>query len=54
MLATLENCPFCLPDPARVFHDDGMLLGLWDGFPVSQCDPGRLPATPGRGPSLAA
>jgi len=29
------DCPFCAPDPARVFHRGRLVLGLWDGFPVS-------------------
>jgi superfamily II DNA or RNA helicase/diadenosine tetraphosphate (Ap4A) HIT family hydrolase/HKD family nuclease len=34
----LENahCPFCRPDPERVFHrDPSGFICLWDGFPVS-------------------
>lgn len=33
--AASENCPFCAPDPSRVFHAGRLVLGLWDGFPVS-------------------
>lgn len=29
------NCPFCSPDPERVFHSGPLTLGLWDAFPVS-------------------
>ena len=28
-------CPFCHPDTSRVFHAGKLILGLWDGFPVS-------------------
>jgi superfamily II DNA or RNA helicase/diadenosine tetraphosphate (Ap4A) HIT family hydrolase len=28
-------CPFCQPDPRRVFYRDDQVVGLWDGFPVS-------------------
>lgn len=31
----LQPCPFCAPDPARVFLATELVLGLWDGFPVS-------------------
>ena len=27
-------CPFCSPDPARVFLASAYVLGLWDAFPV--------------------
>lgn len=27
-------CPFCPPDPARVFHEGKLVLGPWDAFPV--------------------
>lgn len=30
-----QHCPFCPPDPARVFHEGRLILGLWDAFPVS-------------------
>ncbi len=29
-------CPFCHPDPSRVFYEGNLVLGLWDGFPVSE------------------
>lgn len=29
------GCPFCEPDPSRIFHRGRLVLGLWDGFPVS-------------------
>ena len=29
-------CPFCSPDPDRVFHDGTLVVGLWDGFPVTE------------------
>ena len=28
-------CPFCSPDPERVFHEGDMVFALWDGFPVN-------------------
>lgn len=30
-----SDCPFCDPAPSRVFHRGRLVLGLWDGFPVS-------------------
>jgi diadenosine tetraphosphate (Ap4A) HIT family hydrolase len=30
-----DPCPFCRPDPDRVFLETEHVLGLWDGFPVS-------------------
>jgi len=30
-----EDCPFCHPDPDRIFHDGPLVRGLWDRFPVS-------------------
>jgi diadenosine tetraphosphate (Ap4A) HIT family hydrolase len=30
-----DPCPFCRPDPDRVFLETDLVLGLWDGFPVS-------------------
>lgn len=32
---TTEACPFCAPDAARVFYRDSLVIGLWDGFPVT-------------------
>jgi ATP adenylyltransferase len=32
---TSSPCPFCPPDPARVFHKDQTVFALWDGFPVN-------------------
>ncbi len=29
------NCPFCAADPGRIFLETDLVLGLWDGFPVS-------------------
>ena len=29
------SCPFCNPDPDLVFHEDELVLGLWDRYPVS-------------------
>ena len=30
-----EPCPFCHPDPDRVFHEGERVLALWDAFPAS-------------------
>lgn len=30
-----QQCPFCRPDTSRVFLSTELVLGLWDGFPVS-------------------
>jgi len=38
-------CPFCNPDPSRIFHAGANVLGLWDGFPVS---PGHALLVPRR------
>lgn len=40
-----EPCPFCTPDPKRIFHAGEWILGLWDGFPVS---PGHALLVPRR------
>lgn len=32
---TSPDCPFCAPDPGRVFLQGELVLGLWDAFPVS-------------------
>ena len=32
---TGATCPFCSPDPTRVFYRDKLVIGLWDAFPVS-------------------
>src|SRR5215831_21281343 len=29
------ECPFCNPDPTRVFLEAELIFGLWDGFPVA-------------------
>jgi diadenosine tetraphosphate (Ap4A) HIT family hydrolase/HKD family nuclease len=39
------GCPFCDPDPSRVFHEGKLVLGLWDAFPVS---PGHALIVPRR------
>lgn len=31
----MPACPFCPPDPGRVFHEGELTLVLWDAFPVS-------------------
>ncbi|WKZ11956.1 MAG: HIT family protein [Gammaproteobacteria bacterium] len=33
---SVEACPFCQPDERRVFFRSDLVLGLWDGFPVSR------------------
>src|SRR5512139_835983 len=38
-------CPFCTPDPDRVFYADSLVMGIWDGFPVS---PGHALLVPRR------
>lgn len=38
-------CPFCQPSPERTFHEGSLVLGLWDGFPVS---PGHALVVPRR------
>ena len=30
-----KSCPFCFPSTERIFHVGDLVLGLWDGFPVS-------------------
>ncbi len=30
-----ESCAFCAVEPERVFHQGRLVLGIWDGFPVS-------------------
>ncbi|MFC1575532.1 HIT family protein [Gemmatimonadota bacterium] len=32
---TSNPCPFCSPDPPRVFFHGELVFALWDGFPVS-------------------
>ena len=29
------ECPFCPPDPGRVFYEGNLVIGLWDDCPVS-------------------
>lgn len=41
-----QPCPFCDPRPAeRIFYEDELIWGLWDGFPVS---PGHALIVPRR------
>jgi diadenosine tetraphosphate (Ap4A) HIT family hydrolase len=41
-----QPCPFCDPQPAeRIFYEDDLTRGLWDGFPVS---PGHALVVPRR------
>jgi len=42
---TVRECPFCRPDADRVFHEEDLILGLWDGFPVN---PGHALLVPRR------
>jgi diadenosine tetraphosphate (Ap4A) HIT family hydrolase len=39
------SCPFCFPDANRIFHAGELVLGLWDGYPVS---PGHALLVPRR------
>lgn len=39
------GCPFCRPAADRVFHEDDLVVTLWDGFPVS---PGHALIVPRR------
>ena len=39
------SCPFCNPDPDLVFHEDELVMGLWDRYPVS---PGHALLVPHR------
>lgn len=32
---TQASCPFCNPPAERVFYRDSLVIGLWDGFPVT-------------------
>jgi HKD family nuclease/diadenosine tetraphosphate (Ap4A) HIT family hydrolase len=32
---TESACPFCYPTTERVFYRDSLVIGLWDGFPVT-------------------
>jgi diadenosine tetraphosphate (Ap4A) HIT family hydrolase len=38
-------CPFCPPPEERVFYEDDLILGLWDGFPIN---PGHALLVPRR------
>ena len=40
-----EDCPFCHPDPERVFLETDLVIGLWDKYPVS---PGHALLVPRR------
>ena len=33
---TEHPCPFCDPDPARVFYRGANVFGVWDAYPVSE------------------
>ncbi|MBP7146522.1 MAG: HIT family protein [Acidobacteria bacterium] len=30
-----SGCPFCFPRRERLFHEGRLVLGVWDGYPVS-------------------
>ncbi len=32
---SVTTCPFCTPDPNRIFHESDLILGLWDNYPSS-------------------
>jgi diadenosine tetraphosphate (Ap4A) HIT family hydrolase/HKD family nuclease len=38
-------CPFCRPDPNRVFHEGKLVIALWDNYPVA---PGHVLLIPKR------
>ena len=40
-----EVCPFCRPDPERVFLETDLVIGLWDKYPVN---PGHALLVPTR------
>ena len=44
-MSVAASCPFCNPDPDLVFHEDELVLGLWDRYPVS---PGHALLVPRR------
>jgi diadenosine tetraphosphate (Ap4A) HIT family hydrolase len=31
----MSGCPFCVPDPGRIFHESDLVIGVWDAYPVS-------------------
>ena len=31
-----EKCPFCDVAADRIFYESDLILGIWDGFPVSE------------------
>lgn len=45
MSDSTATCPFCAPDPNRIFYADSLVIGIWDGFPVS---PGHALLVPRR------
>lgn len=40
-----HDCPFCNPDPARIFYETDLIVGLWDAYPVN---PGHALLVPRR------
>lgn len=40
-----QDCPFCSPDPDRVFYETDLVVGLWDAYPVN---PGHALLVPRR------
>lgn len=41
----MVSCPFCTPAAERIFHEDALVRGLWDAFPVA---PGHALLVPRR------
>lgn len=35
MSVATAGCPFCAVEPARIAYEDALVLGLWDGFPLT-------------------
>ena len=42
---TSGSCPFCSPDPDRVFHEGDLVFALWDAYPLN---PGHALIVPRR------
>jgi superfamily II DNA or RNA helicase/diadenosine tetraphosphate (Ap4A) HIT family hydrolase len=42
---TAKNCPFCNPASLSLFHEDDLILGMWDAYPVA---PGHALLVPRR------
>ena len=39
------RCPFCHPDPSRIFHASARVTGVWDAYPLN---PGHALLVPNR------